>query len=33
VEGKSSSYRRTIGDVIYKAMIEILKAPRDFGRG
>jgi 4-oxalocrotonate tautomerase len=29
VAGKSAEYRRTIGDVIYDAIIEILKAPKD----
>jgi 4-oxalocrotonate tautomerase len=29
VAGKSAEYRRTIGDVIYDAMIETLKAPKD----
>jgi Tautomerase enzyme len=28
IKGKPSDYRRTIGDVVYKAMVEILKAPR-----
>lgn len=28
-EGKSATYRRTVGDVVYDAMIEILKAPKD----
>jgi 4-oxalocrotonate tautomerase len=27
IKGKPADYRRTIGDVIYKAMVEILKAP------
>src|ERR1700676_748728 len=27
IKGKPSDYRRTIGDVVYKAMVEILKAP------
>jgi 4-oxalocrotonate tautomerase len=27
VRGKSNEYRRTIGDVVYEAMVEILKAP------
>lgn len=29
VEGKPAAYRRAIGDVIYEAMIDILKAPKD----
>ena len=29
VAGKSAEYRRTIGDVIYDAMIATLKAPKD----
>ena len=29
VEGKSPEYRKTIGDVVYTAMFEILKAPKD----
>ena len=29
MKGKPSSYRRTIGDVVYKAMVEILKAPEN----
>jgi 4-oxalocrotonate tautomerase len=29
IAGKSAEYRRTIGDVIYDAIIEILKAPKD----
>ena len=29
IKGKSSDYRRTIGDVVYKAMVEILKAPEN----
>ena len=28
-QGKSSDYRKTIGDVVYDAMIEFLKAPQD----
>jgi 4-oxalocrotonate tautomerase len=27
IGGKPPSYRRTIGDVVYKAMVEVLKAP------
>jgi 4-oxalocrotonate tautomerase len=29
VEGKSADYRRIIGEVIYDAMIDVLKAPKD----
>lgn len=29
IKGKPSSYRKTIGDVVYKAMVEILKAPEN----
>ncbi|EWY38153.1 4-oxalocrotonate tautomerase [Skermanella stibiiresistens SB22] len=29
VQGKSADYRRTIGEVIYDAMVDILKAPLD----
>jgi 4-oxalocrotonate tautomerase len=29
VQGKSVEYRRTIGEVIYNAVVEILKAPKD----
>jgi 4-oxalocrotonate tautomerase len=28
-EGQSAEYRRAIGDVVYEAMIEILKVPKD----
>jgi 4-oxalocrotonate tautomerase len=28
-EGQSADYRRTIGEVVYDAMIEILKVPED----
>jgi 4-oxalocrotonate tautomerase len=28
-EGKSPEYRKTIGDVVYNAMVDILKAPKD----
>jgi phenylpyruvate tautomerase PptA (4-oxalocrotonate tautomerase family) len=27
IKGKSAEYRKTIGDVVYQAMVEILKAP------
>lgn len=29
LKGKPSAYRRTIGEVVYKAMVEILKAPEN----
>jgi 4-oxalocrotonate tautomerase len=29
VEGKSDEFRRTVGDVIYEAMVDVLKAPVD----
>ena len=29
IKGKSPEYRQTVGDVVYQAMVEILKAPRD----
>jgi len=29
IEGKSAEYRRTIGEVVYQAMIGVLKAPKD----
>jgi 4-oxalocrotonate tautomerase len=29
VQGKSADYRKTIGDVVYDAMVETLKAPKD----
>jgi phenylpyruvate tautomerase PptA (4-oxalocrotonate tautomerase family) len=29
VEGKSADYRHTIGDVVYEAMIDVLKAPEN----
>ena len=28
-QGKSTEYRRTIGEVVYDAVVEILKAPKD----
>ena len=28
-EGKTSDYRKTIGEVVYDAMVEVLKAPKD----
>jgi hypothetical protein len=27
-EGKTADYRRTIGEVVYKALVEVLKAPK-----
>jgi phenylpyruvate tautomerase PptA (4-oxalocrotonate tautomerase family) len=27
IKGKSTEYRKTIGDIVYQAMVEILKAP------
>jgi hypothetical protein len=27
--GKSADYRKTIGEVVYQAMVETLKAPKD----
>lgn len=29
IKGKTPEYRRTVGDVVYQAMVEFLKAPRD----
>src|SRR5260370_36604286 len=29
IKGKTSNYRRTIGDGVYKAMVDILKAPEN----
>ena len=29
IKGKSVEYRQTIGDAVYRAMVEILKAPND----
>jgi phenylpyruvate tautomerase PptA (4-oxalocrotonate tautomerase family) len=29
IEGKSAEYRQAVGDVVYTAMVEILKAPQD----
>ena len=29
IKGKPSDYRRTIGNVVYKAMVENLKAPEN----
>ena len=28
-EGKAADYRRTIGEVVYDALVEVLKAPKD----
>jgi 4-oxalocrotonate tautomerase len=27
--GKSADFRKTIGDIVYNAMVDILKAPKD----
>ena len=29
IKGKSPEYRQTVGDVVYQAMVELLKAPKD----
>jgi phenylpyruvate tautomerase PptA (4-oxalocrotonate tautomerase family) len=29
VKGKSPEYRKTVGEVVYTAMVDILKAPKD----
>ncbi len=29
VQGKAAEFRRTVGDIVYEAMIEVLKAPKD----
>ena len=29
VQGKSAEYRRTVGEIVYEAMVEALKAPKD----
>jgi 4-oxalocrotonate tautomerase len=29
VQGKSAEYRRTIGNIVYGAMVDVLKAPKD----
>jgi phenylpyruvate tautomerase PptA (4-oxalocrotonate tautomerase family) len=29
VKGKSAEYRRAVGDIVYEAMVEALKAPKD----
>jgi phenylpyruvate tautomerase PptA (4-oxalocrotonate tautomerase family) len=29
IKGKSAQYRQAVGDAVYKAMVEILKAPKD----
>jgi len=29
IRGKPADYRRTIGEVVYKAMVEVLKAPEN----
>ena len=28
IQGKSAEYRRTLGDIVYEAMVDVLKAPR-----
>jgi phenylpyruvate tautomerase PptA (4-oxalocrotonate tautomerase family) len=28
-QGKSAEYRRTVGEIVYEAMVEALKAPKD----
>ena len=27
-QGKSAEYRRTLGDVVYEALVDVLKAPK-----
>jgi len=29
VQGKSAEYRREVGNIVYDAMVEVLKAPKD----
>ena len=29
IEGKPAEYRQTVGDVVYQAMVEVLKAPEN----
>jgi phenylpyruvate tautomerase PptA (4-oxalocrotonate tautomerase family) len=29
IKGKSAEYRQAVGDVVYTAMVEILKAPKN----
>ena len=29
VQGKPAEFRRTVGDIVYEAMVETLKAPKD----
>jgi 4-oxalocrotonate tautomerase len=29
VQGKAAEFRRTVGDIVYEAMVEALKAPKD----
>jgi 4-oxalocrotonate tautomerase len=29
VQGKAAEFRRTVGDIVYEAMVETLKAPKD----
>ena len=29
IKGQSRTYRQTVGDVVYQAMVDLLKAPKD----
>ena len=29
IRGKPAAYRRTVGEIVYKAMVEVLKAPEN----
>jgi hypothetical protein len=29
IKGKPAQYRQAIGDVVYSAMVDVLKAPKD----
>jgi 4-oxalocrotonate tautomerase len=29
VQGKSAEYRRTIGNIVYEAMVDVLAVPKD----
>src|SRR5437764_155885 len=29
IKGQSRTYRQTVGDVVYQAMVDVLKAPKD----
>ena len=29
IKGQSQTYRQTVGDVVYQAMVDLLKAPKD----